>query len=192
MQLGKIRSRGKEGYMLQSTNRRRYFCGDHVYNALSYLAAVQMHEGFLCDVKARAGGVDGSNVDGHARRRIGQAPAPTAVGRVPHDVEGTADERERRNVAKRCKPPGQAVRAIRARNVVERAVLIVVSGVEGHFQSGRGRRRHRRAAAAARLGWGHVGIRRRRCGWVRLFGRCVRRRRGIIRLGRGVRSTRGA
>ena len=189
---GEIRSRGIEGYKLQSTNRRRYFCGDHFYNALSYLAAVQMHEGFLCDVKARAGGVDSSDVDGHPRCRVSQAPAPTAVRRVPHDVEGAADERERRNIAKRCEPPGQAVRAIRARNVVERAILIVVCSVEGHFQSGRGRRRLRRTAAAAGLGRGHVGIRRCRCGWVRLFGRRVRRRRGIRRLGRRVRSTRGA
>ena len=76
-QLGEHHQRWKES---QFTDRRRYFGGDHVHNALSYLAAIQMHERFLCDIKASAGSVNGSDDDGHARRRVGQAPAPAAVG----------------------------------------------------------------------------------------------------------------
>jgi hypothetical protein len=176
MRLEKTRLRGKEGSALQPTERRSYSGGDHVQNALSYLAAVQMHERFLCNVKASAGSVNGSDDDGHARRRVGQAPAPAAVGRVPHDVEGATDVRERRDIAERRESPGQAIRTVRARNVVERAVLVVVRGVEGRFKGGRGRRRLRGAAVAAGLERGHVGIRRHGCGWVRLFGRRVRGR----------------
>ena len=139
IRLGKTRPRGKEGSASQSTDRRSYFGGDNVQNTLSYLAAVQMHERFLCDIKASPGGVNGSNDDGHARRCVGQAPAPAAVGRVPHDVEGTTDERERRNIAKRRESSGQAVRTVRARNVVERTFLVIVRGVEGRFKGGRGR-----------------------------------------------------
>lgn len=47
-----------------SVRRSGDFSGDHAHNALSYLTAI--HESLLGNVKARAGGANGSDVDRHA------------------------------------------------------------------------------------------------------------------------------
>ena len=114
----------------QSANRRRHFAGDHVDDTLPNFTAVQPHESLLRDVEPDPSGVDGGKVDRHTRRRVGQAPAPAAVRRVPHDVERTANERERRDITERREARDQTVRPIRARDAVQRAVLVVVCSVE--------------------------------------------------------------
>jgi hypothetical protein len=121
----------------QSANRRRHFAGDHVDDTLPNFTTVQPHESLLRDVEPDPSGVDGGKVNRHTRRRIGQAPAPAAVRRVPHDVERTANERERRNITERREARDQTVRPIRARDAVQRAVLIVVCSVERGSQGRR-------------------------------------------------------
>ena len=136
------------GSALQSADGRRYFAGDHVQNALPNLTAVQLHESLLSDVEPSPSGVDSGNVDRHARRRVSQAPASATVRRVPHDVERTADEGERRNIAESRKPRDQTVRAVRARDAIQRAILVVECSVECGSQ---GRRRRIRPRTAAGL-----------------------------------------
>jgi hypothetical protein len=66
--------------------------GDHIDGTGTNLTVGQFLESFLCDVEARTGGVDSGQVDRRTRSRVGQAPAPAAVGRVEDDVKGAADE----------------------------------------------------------------------------------------------------
>lgn len=121
---------------LQSTNRRGHFAGDNVQNTLPDLTAIQLHESLLRDIKPRPGSIDSDKIDRRARRRVGQAPARAAVGRVPDHIERAADERELWNVAERREARDEAVRAVGARDVVERAALVVerrvVCGAQGH------------------------------------------------------------
>ena len=168
---------------LQSTNRRRNLGGDHVHSALSNLSTVQLHESLLGEVETRTGSVNRNELDRRARDGVGQVPAGAAVGRVPDDVERAADGGEGRDVAERGEARRKSVRAVRARDVVHRASLIVVRRVEGGAESRRRRRRRRLWGLAARIGGrgrGCVGL--GFCGWIRLLGGVVR---GGVRSGGG-------
>ena len=77
-----------------------------------------------------AGRVDRGQVDRRAVRRVGDAPAPAAVGRVPRNVERAADVRVVGNVAERRVFGGEAVGSVRARDVVERVGRVVERAVE--------------------------------------------------------------
>ena len=104
--------------------------GDHIDGTRTNLTIGQFLESFLCDVEARTGGVDSDQVDRRVRGRVGQAPAPAAVGRVEDDVKGAADEGERGHAAEgresRCEP----VDAVGTRDVVHRPGTVVVRGIE--------------------------------------------------------------
>jgi hypothetical protein len=161
------RERERVNRDLQPTNRRRYFISDHIHSALSNLSTIQLHESLLSDIKSQSRSVDSNEIDRRARSSVGQIPARSAVRRVPDDVEGAAEERERRDVAERGETRRQPVRAVRARYAVHRAGLVVVGRVERRAEGWRccGRR-------WLRWLWTFAGIGR---GWVRLFGRVVRR-----------------
>jgi len=97
---------------LQSTDGRSHFAGDHVQDALPDLTTVQLHESLLRDVESGTGGVHSDDIDRHPRRRIGQTPAPAAVGRVPDHVERAADEGELGDIAERRETRGETVRPV--------------------------------------------------------------------------------
>jgi hypothetical protein len=173
----------------QTTNRRRNLVRHHVNSTQTTLTTSQLVEGHLRDIETRASSVNSGDVDRHAIRLVGQRPARTAVRRVPRDVERAADERERGEIAERREARRETVRAIRARDAVERARLIVESNVVGGAQRRRrgrvGLRRHvwgrRGRVGAGRLGRvGGGGV------WWRGHGRVgVGRRRGHGRVGVG-------
>ena len=77
-----------------------------------------------------AGRVDRGQIDRRAVRRVGDAPAPAAVGRVPRDVECAADVWVVGDVAERRVFGGEAVGPVRARYVVERVGRVVERAVE--------------------------------------------------------------
>jgi len=122
------------------TDRGRNFVGNHVNHALTNLTTVQLLKRLLCNVESTTGGVDGSNLNRHPRRRVRDVPAPAAIRRVPNDVESAADEREGGNVAELWEFRGKTVCLIGAWNIVEepKKLLYVPSevtrkrmGVEG-------------------------------------------------------------
>ena len=94
----------------------------------------------MCDVETTRGGVDGGNLNRHARRRVGDVPAPAAIRRVPRNVESAADEREVGDVAERRESRRKAVRPVRACDTVERASLVVersiIRGAQGRWRVG--------------------------------------------------------
>jgi len=77
-----------------------------------------------------AGSVDRGHKDRLAVRRISDAPAPAAVGRVPRDIESATDVRVVGNRAERRVFGGEAVGPVRARDVVERVSGVVERAVE--------------------------------------------------------------
>jgi hypothetical protein len=175
----------------QTTNRRRNLVRHHVNSTQTTLTTSQLVEGHLRDIETRASSVNSGDVDRHAIRLVGQRPARTAVRRVPRDVERAADERERGEIAERREARRETVRAIRARDAVERARLIVESNVVGGAQRRRrgrvGLRRHvwgrRGRVGAGRLGrvggggvwWMAAGSRTSRgwTAWAGRRGRCM-------------------
>jgi hypothetical protein len=96
-------------HYLQSTDRRRKLISDYIDMALVNLTTGQRLESFLCDNETRASSINSSHVDRHARRWVGQAPARAAVRRVPHDIKGAADERERWYIAERRESRGEPI-----------------------------------------------------------------------------------
>ena len=77
-----------------------------------------------------AGSVDRGHIDRRAVRRVSDAPAPAAVGRVPCDVESATDVRLVGNLVERRVFGGEAVGPVRARDVVERVNGFVERAVE--------------------------------------------------------------
>lgn len=123
---------------LQSTDRGGNFGGSHLNHARVYIAIVQLREHLPREVEANPGGVDGDNMHRRAQRRVGDVPARAAIGRIPLDVERAADERERRNRAKRREPRCKAVGPVRACDAVHGAGAVVERGVV-RGAKGRGR-----------------------------------------------------
>lgn len=123
---------------LQATDRRRHLGSDHVNNTLPNLTPIQLHEGLLSEVETSAGGVDGGDIDPRARSGVSHVPAPAAIGRVPDDVKGASDERERGDAAERRESVDEAVRPVRARYAIERAARVVerviVRGAQGRWR----------------------------------------------------------
>jgi len=77
-----------------------------------------------------AGRVDRGHKDRLAVRRVSDAPAPAAVGRVPRDVESAADVGVVGNLAERRVFGGETVGPVRARAAAERGIGFVEPVVE--------------------------------------------------------------
>ena len=82
-------------HLKQSTPRARNIASGHGDRAfkLPDLTTIQLLERRRCHVETMAGGVDGSHDDCRAVLRVSDSPTPAAIGRVPRDVESTADVR---------------------------------------------------------------------------------------------------
>jgi len=113
---------------LHSTVRPWNFGGDHVDRVL--YTTVQSVERRRSEVESMAGRVDRGHIDRRAVRRVSDAPAPAAVGRVPRDVVSAADVRVDGDRAERRVFGGEAVVPVRARDVVERVRGVVERAVE--------------------------------------------------------------
>lgn len=128
---------------LQSTNRGSNFSGGHFNNARVYFTMIQLREHLPREVETNPGSVDGNNMDRRAQLRVGDVPAPAAIGRIPLDVVRAADEREGRNGAERRESRRKAVGPVRARDAIHRSGAVVERGVV-RGAKGRGRTDGRR------------------------------------------------
>ena len=94
------------------------------------MTTVQNVERRRTQVEAMAGRVDSCHEDRRAVRRVSDAPAPAAVGGVPRNVESAADVWVVGNVGERRVFGGEAVCAVRARDVADRVSGVVERAVE--------------------------------------------------------------
>ena len=127
-----------ESTRLQSTDRGSNSVGDHVNHTPTNLTAVQLLKCLLCNVETSRGGVNGGDLNRQARHRVSDIPAPTAIRRVPHNIERTANEREVGNVTERRESSRKTVRPVRACDIVERTSLVVkrsiTRGTQGRWR----------------------------------------------------------
>jgi len=131
------KEREEEVAHLQTTAEKWGLVGNHIDGALIRVSTSQHLESLFRDVEARTGGVDSGDVDRLARLRVSHAPARAAIGRVPRDVKGAADERERGQVAERREPRGEPIGAVGACDTIHRAPTVVERGVERRAQGRR-------------------------------------------------------
>jgi len=94
------------------------------------LTTVQPREHLPCHVESGTRSVDGSHRDQNPVCRVRDVPARATVRRVERDVEGAADEGERRNCTERREFHGKTVLAVWACDIVERTTFVVVCDVE--------------------------------------------------------------
>lgn len=114
---------------LQSTDRRSNLTGGHLDHAHVYISVVQLRKHLLREVETYPGGVDGNNVDRRAQLRVGDIPAPAAIGRIPLDVVRAADGREGWNGAERRESRREAIGPVRACHAVHRSGAVVERGI---------------------------------------------------------------
>ena len=94
------------------------------------MTTVQPREHLLCHAESGTRSVDGSHRDQNPVCRVRDVPARATVRRVERDVEGAADEGERRNCTERREFRGKTVLAVWACDIVERTTFVVVCDVE--------------------------------------------------------------
>ena len=113
-----------------STRSPRKFDSDDINHVYVCIILGQFLERLLCEVETNIGSVDGGHLNRHARRRVRNVPARTAIRRVPLDVESAANEWEGRNVAERREFRCETEFPIGACDAVHRAFTVVERGIE--------------------------------------------------------------
>ena len=109
--------------------QREQFCWRPRQPRLADLTTIQLLRRLLCNVESNTGGIHGSNLNQHTRRRVRDVPAPAAIRRVPHYVKSTPNEEKVRDVAESRESRSQTVGPVRACDIVERASPVVESSV---------------------------------------------------------------